>query len=146
MIHLLRWGGDGVQPLLQQMHAGGQILGRELLGKGFQIPLELIEQLGIIGSHTGQFAIGRMHAGQDPHLVEGILLILLIGLPELDRFHAVVVQGKGLLQITEFGGGFGAALIDLVDAAVKPRTDVGVERLKWKVERGVDQRHLVTTG
>ncbi|MNN19386.1 hypothetical protein D3C81_1326280 [compost metagenome] len=63
MIHLLGRGGDAAQPLLQQVDAGGQILGRKLPGQGFEIPLELVEQLRVVGPHAGQLAIGRVHAG-----------------------------------------------------------------------------------
>ncbi|MNH12114.1 hypothetical protein D3C79_716490 [compost metagenome] len=106
----------------------------------------MIEQLGVIGPHAGQLAIGRVHAGQHPHLVEGIFLILLIGLPELVRLQAVVVQGEGLLQVAKLGGGLRAALVDLVDAVVEPRADVGVEGLQRIVEGGVEQGHLMTAG
>jgi hypothetical protein len=79
-------------------------LAEKLLCQGFEVSLELIEQLEVVGAHTGQLLIGRVNAGLDPHLVEGVLLILPVGLPELGGFEAAVVQGKGLFQVAELGG------------------------------------------
>ncbi len=146
VVHLLGRGGDAAQPLLQQGDAGGEILGRKLLCQGFEVSLELIEQLGVVGAHAGQLLIGRVHAGLDPHLVEGVLLILPVGLPELGGFEAAVVQGKGLFQVAELGGRLRAVLVDLVDAVVEARTDVGVECFQREVEGGVELCHLVTAG
>ena len=146
MVHLLGRGRNAAQPLLQQADAGGQILGQELFRQGPQVALELVEQLRIVGTHAGQLAIGGMNAGHHPHLIKSIVLILLIGLPEQGRLHAVVVQSEGLLQIAKLGGGLRASLIDQVDAVVEPRADVGVEGLQRIVEGGIEQAHLVAAG
>ena len=143
MIHLLGLGRDGVQPLLQQADAGGEILGGKLAGQRLEGVLEVVEEPRVVGPHAGQLAIGGMHAGHHHHLVEGVILILLVRLPEELRLHAVIVQGEGLLQRAKLGGGLGAVLIDEIDAVVEPGPYVGVQGLQRLGEGGIEQLHLV---
>ncbi len=53
VIHLFRLGRDGVQPLLQQADAGGEILGGKLAGQRLEGVLEVVEEPRVVGPHAG---------------------------------------------------------------------------------------------